>query len=171
MVPGPEASMTSTGRAGSAPWRVPGARLNTSLAGLSQHHLHPTRCPPLAFLVSECLFVALVVADSMQCSILAFHVGLNVQLTSAALQVLMEAVTYWQYFTINTFSLIPLDFGRQNLVAQIPSSNSQYLKLVLYSFYSGHHLHSSFVWTLLHRQEKWLCLKDKYFLWQVSSTL
>lgn len=80
MFPGPEASRTSTGRAGSAPWSLPGAQFSTSLAGLSQ--LHSTRCLPLVFLVSKCLFVSLVVADSMQCSILTFHVNLNVQLTS-----------------------------------------------------------------------------------------
>lgn len=88
-----------------------------------------------------------------------------------ALQVLMEAVTYWHNFTMNIFSLIPLDFGRQNLIIQIPSANFQYQELFFYSFCTGHHFHSSFKWILLLRQEKPHCLKDKYFSWQVSSTL
>lgn len=151
------------------------------LAGLGQflkcarsleHHLSgwavtaPASFRPVSTSGIPCLCLRCL-ADSMQCPILTFHVILNVQLTSECPANSngsrdLLTILYLEYIQPHSPRL-----RKTNLIIQTPSSNFQYQKLFFYSFCTGHHFHSSFVWTLLLRQEKPLCLKDKYLLWQV----
>lgn len=150
---------------------VPGARLNTfsDWAGTAPASAHSVSSSLIALASKYLCFLAY----SIQQCYLPFLFCLNVQLTSQGPASANESsnlltTLYHEYTQPCSTSLrktkskhIVLIHSSNSLV-----SNPQCCKQFFWPFCIGHHVCSSFLQSLLHSQEKTLCLKEDAIIWE-----